>query len=151
MKRQIAVEVICFLFVILFTYAAASKLLDYQKFTVQIGLSPLLTGFGDFIPWMTIGSEFLVSICLLIPRIRIWGLLAAFSLMTMFTAYIVAILQFSSFVPCSCGGVLEKLGWTEHLVFNSAFVCLALVGIFLQARVIEGKRKEVNSIQGSFA
>src|SRR5690606_38689185 len=27
--------------------------------------------------------------------------------------------------------VLENLGWTEHLVFNSAFVLLALVGILL--------------------
>ena len=133
MKRKIALEIICFLFVLLFTYAAANKLIDYQKFRVQIGLSPLLTGFGSFIPWMVIGAEFIVSIFLLIPRFRLHALFASFSLMTVFTAYIVAILEFSSFVPCSCGGVLEKLGWTEHLIFNSAFVALALVGIILQA------------------
>jgi hypothetical protein len=35
-----------------------------------------------------------------------------------FTTYIILILNFSSFIPCSCGGILEKLGWTEHLIFN---------------------------------
>jgi hypothetical protein len=50
--------------------------------------------------------------------------------MTMFTAYIVAILKFSDFVPCSCGGVLEHLGWPEHLILNIAFTVLALIGIF---------------------
>lgn len=51
----------------------------------------------------------------------------------MFTAYIVIILHFSYFVPCSCGGILEKLGWTEHLIFNVVFVLLAIVAILLQA------------------
>lgn len=135
MKRKVAVEVISFLFVVLFTYAAANKLVDYQKFSVQIGLSPLLTGFQNFIPWMVISIELLVSALLLFPRYRLYALFASFSLMTMFTAYIVAILKFSNFVPCSCGGVLEKLGWTEHLIFNSAFVLLGLTGIILQARI----------------
>lgn len=123
MKPKIALEIISFLLVLLFTYAAANKLIDYQKFTVQIGLSPLLTGFSGFIPWMVITIEFIISFLLLLPRFRLVALFASFGLMTMFTAYIVAILKFSSFVPCSCGGVLEKLGWTEHLIFNSCFVC----------------------------
>lgn len=144
MKKNIIVECICFLLVILFTYAAANKLIDYQKFTVQIGLSPLLTGFRGFIPWMLIGIEFTISIFLLIPRFRLYALFASFSLMTMFTAYIVAILKFSSFVPCSCGGVLERLGWTEHLIFNACFVVLSLVGIVIQADV--GHQREENTL-----
>src|SRR5690606_12191987 len=38
---------------------------------------------------------------------------------------------YSDFIPCSCGGVLEKMGWTEHLVFNISFIVLAFVGILL--------------------
>src|SRR5690606_7657944 len=49
----------------------------------------------------------------------------------MFTAYIVIILNFTEFIPCSCGGVLEDLGWTEHLIFNIVFILLAAVGILL--------------------
>lgn len=132
MKRKIILEVICFLFVLLFLYAAFTKLLDYQKFTVQVGQSPLLTGFGDTIPWLVISLEILVAGLLMFPRTRLVALFASFSLMTMFTAYIVAILNFSPYVPCSCGGVLEKLGWTEHLIFNGVFVVLGLSGIVLQ-------------------
>jgi len=51
--------------------------------------------------------------------------------MVMFTAYIFIILNYTSFVPCSCGGVLEKLGWQSHLVFNLFFVFLAVLGIIL--------------------
>jgi uncharacterized membrane protein YphA (DoxX/SURF4 family) len=134
MKRKIAIEIIAFLFILLFTYASFNKLLDYQKFTIQIGQSPLLTGFGGSIPWMVITVELLIAVLLAIPRFRLFAFFGAFSLMVMFTAYIVAILNFSSYIPCSCGGVLAKLGWTEHLYFNSVFAVLGLAGIVLEFR-----------------
>ena len=134
MKRQVVIEIICLLLILLFVYAAVAKLLDFERFKLQVGQSPLLTGFGDYIPWMVIGVEIIVAISLMTPRIRLVGFLGAFSLMTMFTAYIFAILNFSPYVPCSCGGVLEKLGWQDHLVFNLLFVILSLTGIILQAQ-----------------
>jgi len=143
MKRKIAIEIIAFLFILLFTYASFNKLLDYQKFTIQIGQSPLLTGFGGSIPWMVITVELLVAVLLAIPRFRLLAFFGAFSLMVMFTAYIIAILKFSNFIPCSCGGILEKLGWTEHLYFNFSFLFLALVTIVLYPN--EGPPRKANS------
>ncbi|HZH70563.1 MAG TPA: MauE/DoxX family redox-associated membrane protein [Flavobacteriaceae bacterium] len=35
-------------------------------------------------------------------------------------------------MPCSCGGVLEQLGWTEHLAFNIGFMGLGVVGILIE-------------------
>jgi hypothetical protein len=152
MKKAIVVEILAFLFMLLFFYAAINKILDYQKFTVQIGQSPLLTGFGGSIPWLVISTEILISFLLILPRLRLIGFFAAFSLMTMFTTYIWVILNFSSSVPCSCGGILEKLGWTEHLVFNSVFVALGVVGIVLQAQVIkEVKTNNIAETQNSIA
>lgn len=130
MKREIVVEVICFLFIVLFVYAAVNKLMDVQKFQVQIGQSPLLTSFG-WLAWAMPILEIVIAVALAISRLRMIGLYASFSLMVMFTAYIVAILNFSFYIPCACGGVLEKLGWTEHLIFNAAFVLLGGVGVFL--------------------
>src|SRR5690606_10893575 len=54
--------------------------------------------------------------------------------MVAFTVYIYLILNYSDFVPCSCGGILEKLGWTEHLIFNAAAVLLSIVGIWATYR-----------------
>jgi methylamine utilization protein MauE len=69
-----------------------------------------------------------------IPKTRLLGLYASFSLMTMFTAYIIAILRFSEFIPCSCGGVLSHMSWIQHLWFNVAFIFFALTGIILQSK-----------------
>jgi hypothetical protein len=55
----------------------------------------------------------------------------------MFTTYIIIITRFSPYVPCSCGGVLQKLGWTEHLVFNIVFVVLAATGIIFHVQNIK--------------
>lgn len=130
-KRLLATELIAALFIILLVYAALTKLLDYEKFAVQIGQSPLLTRYAGFVAWFIPAVEILVAALLAWPRFRLAGLYAALTLMVMFTAYIIAILNFSEHIPCSCGGVLEKLGWKEHLAFNVAFVLLALTGIVL--------------------
>jgi uncharacterized membrane protein YphA (DoxX/SURF4 family) len=153
-KREIIVEVICFLFILLFVYASISKLLEYEKFSVQIGQSPMLTGLAGSIPWLVITVELLVSILLMIPKFRLVALFGAFCLMTMFTTYIVAILNFSNYIPCSCGGILEKLGWTEHLVFNVAFIALAVLGIVLatyQESPKEVKSREISMEKGEIA
>ena len=52
--------------------------------------------------------------------------------MVMFTTYIFIIMHFSEHVPCSCGGVLQRLGWQEHLIFNIVFVMLGIIGALLQ-------------------
>ena len=136
--KKIAIEIICFLFILLFTYAAVVKLMDVQKFTVQIGQSPLLTDFAGVVAWAVPITELLIAGMLAITRFRQWGLYASFGLMTMFTAYIIAILQFGDDIPCSCGGVLESMGWTEHLIFNCGFILLGLSGVILHSRTYEG-------------
>jgi uncharacterized membrane protein YphA (DoxX/SURF4 family) len=134
MKKQIIIEIICFLFILLFVYAAAAKLLDYEKFSIQIGQSPLLTPYAKYIAALVPIVEVVIAIMLAMSRFRTIGLYAAFTLMVIFTAYIVAILNFNGHIPCSCGGVLEKLGWKEHLVFNIVFVLFSVAGILLYSK-----------------
>jgi uncharacterized membrane protein YphA (DoxX/SURF4 family) len=93
-----------------------------------------LSAFAGSIVWIIPLIELSISILLLLKRCRLIGLFAAFDLMVMFTAYIYIILNYSSFIPCSCGGILEKMGWTEHLLFNVFFVLLALIGILILAK-----------------
>jgi uncharacterized membrane protein YphA (DoxX/SURF4 family) len=135
--KGVIVEVICFLFILLFVYAAVSKFLDYENFRVQLGQSPLLTAFAQWVVWAVPGLEIVIAGMLCLPRLRLWGFYAAFSLMVMFTAYIIAILQFSETIPCSCGGVLENLGWTEHLIFNVVFIFLGFTGLTLHTHLQE--------------
>ncbi len=126
-------------FILLFLYAAVSKLLDFETFTVQLAQSPLLSAYAGVISWAVPGIEILIACLLIFERFRILALYASFTLMVMFTAYIFIILNFSDFIPCSCGGVLEKLSWTQHLIFNLFFIILAGVAVFFAGRYRQKK------------
>ena len=129
--NRTCIAIISYLFVFLFIYAAISKLLDYNDFSIKIGQSPLLSPFAGYVAIGVPVIELIIAVGLLMPNWRITSLFASLCLMTAFTVYIFIILKFSSFVPCSCGGILEKLGWTEHLIFNLVFVLLAIVALIL--------------------
>lgn len=122
---------IALLYILLFTYASISKILDFENFQVQLGQSPLLSAFANFIAFAVIAVELIICCLLIFQRTRIIGLFASYCLMMMFTAYIYIILNYSSFVPCSCGGILEKLSWNQHIIFNITFIILAVISIIL--------------------
>lgn len=137
--RRVLVDVICYLFVLLFLYAATNKLLEHDKFLLQMSKSPIITDYASILVWAVPSIEIIISIMLLVNRTILPGLFSAFTLMALFTAYIYAILNFSDNIPCSCGGVLQKMSWNQHLIFNCVFVALAVVGILLQTKINEKK------------
>ncbi|MFP3591321.1 DoxX family protein [Chryseobacterium sp. SIMBA_038] len=118
-----------YFFILLFIYAGVSKLLDFENFQIQIAQSPLLSAYAGFVSYAVIIVEFIFAVCLIIPKLRLAGFYGSLGLMVSFTVYIYFILNFSDFIPCSCGGILEKMGWTEHLVFNTACVIIAVISI----------------------
>ena len=120
---------VCFFFVILFIYAAVSKLLDFENFQVQLAQSPLLSAYAGLISYAVILIEIVIAGLLLFKGTKLWGLYSTFALMTAFSMYIYLMLNYSDFVPCSCGGILEKMSWTQHLIFNVVTVFIAGVGI----------------------
>jgi hypothetical protein len=121
-------------------YASVSKLIAVSDFRIQLSQSPLLTPIAGFVTWFIPLIELLISVLLVTSRWRFVGLMGSFGLMLAFTLYIAAILQFSENIPCSCGGVLQQLGWTEHLIFNTVFTLLALVGILLEFKLSVSSR-----------
>ncbi len=129
MKKAALVEIISILFILLFTYAAVSKLLDYRHFRIEMGKSPVLAGISGWLAWILPVTEMIIAVILCGPKIRWVGLYLSLTLMTMFTTYLITILKFSAFVPCTCGGLLEKMSWNTHIGFNIFFIALALLAI----------------------
>lgn len=129
--RYVVINWISYLFILLFIYAAVSKVLDFENFRIQLGQRPLLSAYAAIVAWGVPLLEIFIAILLFYPPLRMLGFYAFFFLMIMFTAYIILILNFADFVPCSCGGVLEKLSWTQHLIFNVVFIVLAGIAIYL--------------------
>jgi uncharacterized membrane protein YphA (DoxX/SURF4 family) len=127
-------ELICFSLVLLFIYAGVSKLLDYEMFNYELGKSPFITKYATGLSWALPVIEIIIALALAIKKFRIIALYGSLFLMVMFSLYIWAMMTYSYDLPCSCGGILSKMGWVEHLWFNVAFVILTVVGIFLSVR-----------------
>lgn len=143
MTRRIVTDLVAVSYIILFVYAATTKLMAGEVFRVQLSQSPLIADLAPVVAWVVPIAELIVAVALMFDRFRLIGFYAAFGLMVMFTAYIVLISSFSEFVPCSCGGVIEKLTWTEHLFFNAFFVVFGAAGILLHPKDRTGLKHNV--------
>ncbi|WP_207515009.1 MauE/DoxX family redox-associated membrane protein [Longitalea luteola] len=144
LSKATIVEITSVLFIILFLYTGISKLMEYSVFKEQIADSPILKPMAPFIAWALPLTEFLVSLLLIIPRWRLKGLYASLSLMIAFTIYIIAIMTFNKELPCSCGGIISLLSWEGHLVFNSAFILLAFIGVRLERQNRRAIKADMN-------
>ena len=141
--RQVVIDVIVTLLMILWVYASLSKLLEYNIFKFQLGQSPYLTKWNGELALVLPLGELMVALLLLSNRWRLLGLYLSFFLMLLFTGYIYSMLHFSHYVPCSCGGILSKMSWEFHLIFNIVFTLLALFGILIS---IDLKRTMTNPL-----
>ncbi|MBT2563752.1 hypothetical protein J7E50_05405 [Pedobacter sp. ISL-68] len=132
MENRVILNVAGAALIVLFVYTAGSKLYELDRFRAELGrqVFPQL-----FLPALLIGiplSELLVVALLAFPSTRRYGFLLSTVLMAVFTLYILgALLHLYSNIPCSCGGVLRKMGWKQHFVFNLVFFGLSLYGLIL--------------------
>ncbi|MCU0444247.1 MAG: hypothetical protein MUE85_04965 [Microscillaceae bacterium] len=133
MMRNLYLSIVRLLLVFLFVYAAISKLAVVDLFQSQMYESPLLPQYfvpflAYFVPILELGiALFLVS-----GQNLLNGLYASFGIMLMFTLYMIGLISiFTDKIPCACGGILGKLGYTEHIIFNIIFTLLALLAIFV--------------------
>src|SRR5579872_5285825 len=134
-KRQVMLECISALLILLFLYAALSKFLDFRTFIKEMNNQPLPNSWTPFLVWFIPCTEIALSALLIFEGSRLLGLIGSLVLMGLFTIYASLILMhFFPYVPCSCGGIIKRLTWRQHLVFNLFFVAISIVGVILQRR-----------------
>jgi putative oxidoreductase len=132
-KKQVMIECVAALLIVLFLYASLSKFLDFKTFIGEMNNQPMPNSWTPFLVWFIPCSEVAIALALLFEYTRLLGLYASLVLMALFTLYTLFILlRFFSYIPCSCGGVIKNLTWGQHLVFNLFFVALSVFGITLQ-------------------
>ncbi|MCK0131585.1 hypothetical protein MWU59_08725 [Flavobacteriaceae bacterium F08102] len=116
--------------ILLFVYAATNKLIEFDEFNTQLSKSPIIAAFADWLVYVIPITELMIGFLFLINWFTTLAFYASFSLLIMFTTYIVLIMKFSEFIPCSCGGVLDQLGWGQHLIFNLVFIIITGIGLY---------------------
>ncbi len=129
--RGFIVDVIVYLFVGLFIYTAASKVMDYKNFESTLKGSVLIGNYNTIVAWMVPTSEIIMSILLIVPITKRNGLICSLGLMTIFTTYLIYMIVSGVKLVCSCGGVVSSLSWQEHIWFNIGFIILAIIGLVL--------------------
>jgi len=117
---------ICLLCIFLFLYTACAKLIDHSRFLNGLYHVKILSHFAFYISWLVPLAEILVAILLIVPRTVKCGLYSFLGILTLFTIYILSMLLWADKLPCHCGGVIEKLSWTQHVWFNLTFIALAI-------------------------
>jgi putative oxidoreductase len=142
MKRKIIIEIISSLLILLFLYASVSKWLAFRTFIGEMNNQPFPNWMTPFLVWSIPFIEVLIAIGLIFEKTRVQSFYASLILMLAFTIYTVAILLHAfKYIPCSCGGVIRKLTWPQHLFFNLFFVGISILGIILK------KREPVNAVE----
>jgi putative oxidoreductase len=132
-KKQVTLECICALLILLFLYASISKFLDFKTFIDQMNNQPLPNSWTPFLVWSIPLLEIAISITLLFEYTRLLGLYASLVLMVIFTLYTgIVLLHFFHYIPCSCGGVIRNLTWSQHLTLNLFYIAILVLGIILQ-------------------
>jgi putative oxidoreductase len=136
MRKQIFIIVPTILILALVSYALTARLLDFQHFRDEINNQPLPKTWTLWIVYSTILLEIGIITALLFERSRLAGFYISLVLMTIYTLYSVAILlHFFPYVPCSCGGFIEKLTWLQNLTLNLVLLCLSLLSIIVHRRL----------------
>jgi putative oxidoreductase len=143
MKRNYAVEIIAALFILLFAYTASSKLIEHEKFWILLhNDTPQTEKYATLLSWAVPLSEIAITLLLFFPKSRRLGLWGSLAIMLLFTGYLGYMLFFTTSRPCGCGGVIQKMTWNQHLIFNIFFTLLAAFGLWWDNRIYKSSTRQ---------
>lgn len=148
-KREMIIDIITFMLIILFLYTAINKIIDFKIFKDDLAKAKYLNGFSIYIAYSIPSVELIITLLLLsgylsdlafFTRIgfsfrycRYLGVLFSLILMSLFTLYVIGVLLLlkGHSRPCTCGGIMRSLSWRQHLIVNVFFVIMSGLGLLL--------------------
>lgn len=136
MRRQAAISVISAFLILLWVYAAVSKMIDFNFFVYSLHESHHVEK-GSTVAVVIIIIELFVAACLFWPKLNYAGLCMSAILLIGFTGYIIYMMINMPRLPCNCGGIIKTLSWRGHILLNVVFLLFAVTGIIL----IKAKKK----------
>jgi len=133
--QKYTLQFICFLLIVLWVYAAASKLIDFNLFKAQMKRQILFPFIKSSIVYWLPPVELLTAGLFVFQPSQRAGLYLSAIMLCVFTAYVgFALSGILGRIPCSCGGIINKMGWGTHLFFNIFFLLLTVLGIYIVNR-----------------
>ena len=121
-------------FVFLYLYTGITKAIHHQEFLGSMLHIPLIAGHALLLSILIPLFEISISVLLFISRTRFIGLIGATLLMLSFTIYVIYIYTSPQPLPCTCGGIIQQMGWKVHLMFNTSFTIASVFATLLHIR-----------------
>ncbi len=120
-------------FIALFTYTALEKLLDFDIWIIKLFKTGFFSlSFSYFLGMGVPIAEFIIVFCLIFQLKFCYQI--NFFFILVLTLYLIFYHYFSLSENCSCGGLLEKLDFVSHLLFNIGLLFLSSVLLYYKKR-----------------
>lgn len=128
---------ISILLIIMWAYAAISKLIELEQFKQALASQVFPKWMGKILVWVLPIIEPGIVALLLFKNTQIIGMYASFVMMLLFTLYVGgAVYNIYERHPCACGGLFARLGWKKHFRVNVFFTLLSMIGLVLLENVV---------------
>jgi len=137
MITKALVKLIAIVLSVLFAIAAVDKLENYPKFRLQLQRFPVDLSVLRTQAWIIPATELIIALLLLVPVTRLKGLFATLFLLSLYTLYLVCMLETRFYCICKCGEPFQSLSLKMHIVFTLASVFFTGVGVVLSGRLVD--------------
>lgn len=114
-------------------YTGLEKLIGFEQSRKAFYNQTFPAELAEILSYSVPITELLIATLLLFSVTRWWGYLGSALLLTVFITY-VGLIWVGAFprVPCNCAGIIESLGWGEHLVLNLGLIGISVLGLRLE-------------------
>ncbi|MFZ5977600.1 MAG: MauE/DoxX family redox-associated membrane protein [Bacteroidota bacterium] len=118
--------------IFVFLYSSLQKIINFNNFIATLSKSLFLYNeFTKETGIFVILIEIAIVLLLISSRLKIWGFLFSFLILLLFNGYIILMIVYSPYLPCSCGGFIEELTWGQHIAFNFLLIAFSLYGYLI--------------------
>jgi len=136
MKKSLLIELIRALIILLFLSASLSKFISIKGFEGDMRNQVFPMWMAEVLTIVVPVTEIIIVGLLYFDKTRLIGFYASAVLMTLFTIYTATVLTgVYGRIPCSCGGVIRKLSWKQHMILNIFFVLISLIAIAFERKI----------------
>ncbi len=120
-----------YILALLFAYSFMKKVLNLNMFKVKLMRSELIPDtWVWFLGYLVPLIELVVVILLVTSFKTKISLYFSLSTLFIFTFYLFSINHFSLYTGCSCGGIFERLTYSQHLLVNIFFMGINIFALF---------------------
>lgn len=121
---------------IVFLYTSLNKLSEPNTGIWAMFQPPILASIMHVVyilmPWL----EITVTLLLATTRFRLLGLTFSLFLTIGFSVYLIYIRLNNEYLPCECGGGIDRLDWNVHILLDVFLIAISFIGHYSQKKYL---------------